>query len=190
MCMPVIDLNLGDIGELTEEQKKAIAAQAGTTTTPGVGDTMNGKTTGGQVSEAGNPGASGGDTPLQQLQNQQQVALADAQGQNNMLMDLLAQQAAASQAATAGVLQGQQAAADALKQGFLSLTDMQKQAMEAAEALRKNTGQASRKPNYSVSLKANKAKNKAGVSSTMLTGAGGIATSALPLGRAALLGGA
>jgi len=132
---------------------------------------------------------SGGATPAELLAQQQGIANSDAAGAANVLNQQITQQALLAQQNQQAILDAQKNASDALNQGFLSLTQMQKDAMTQAEQLRKNTGQASRKPNYSVSLKANKAANSGGVSSTMLTGASGVAPAALTLGRPALLGG-
>ena len=56
--------------------------------------------------------------------------------------------------------------------------------------LRKNTGQAARKPSYSLSMAKTQRANSQGAASTMLTGSGGVPTNQLALGRAQLLGGA
>jgi hypothetical protein len=50
------------------------------------------------------------------------------------------------------------------------------------------TGQQSKKPNYARALATNKALNSGGLSSTMLTGAGGVPNTSLTLGRTSLLG--
>jgi hypothetical protein len=131
---------------------------------------------------------SGGLTPAEQLAQQTAMDLKTTKDQADVLNAQIAQQAVLAQQNQQAILQAQQNASNALNQGFLSLTDQQTKAMAAAEELRKNTGQASRKPNYSVSLKANKAANAGGITSTMLTGPGGVAASALPLGKAAVLG--
>ena len=62
--------------------------------------------------------------------------------------------------------------------------------MDAANELRKNTGQAARKPSYSLSMAKTQRANSQGAASTMLTGSGGVPTNQLALGRAQLLGGA
>lgn len=206
MCVP-FNIDIPTDVTMTEEERQRLRqglSQSGDpvgagTDTPAAGggatggdgaNTNTAKPSGGLVTEAGNPGASGGLTPAEMAAQELATAVSDAQAQNTMLMQTIASQASNFGNTTTAIIEAQQAAAAALSNGYLSLTDQQKKAMEAAEQLRKNTGQASRKPNYSVSLKANANKNKSGISSTMLTGAGGVAASSLPLGRASLLGGA
>lgn len=110
--------------------------------------------------------------------------------QNTLLINSLTELAHKFTDTTSSILGAQTDATNALKDGFLDLSQQQKDALTAADQLRKNTGQAARKPNYSLSLAANRRANAKGASSTMLTGAGGVPTNQLALGRAQLLGGA
>lgn len=204
MCVPIVEPDV----KLSDEDLKRIqdAASAGgtttgATTTPATttpadtstattasgGRTIPGKATGGTVTEQGNT-ESGGLTPAELLNQQLMGQIADLQGNANLINQQIANQATGFQSVAQGILDGQKLAADALKSGFLDLTEQQQKAMDAAEVLRKNTGQASRKPNYSLSLKANAQANRGGISSTLLTGATGVATNELTLGRPALLG--
>lgn len=65
------------------------------------------------------------------------------------------------------------------------------QAAKTAEAVlkqRDQQAQAVKRPNYTEIMRRQKALNSGGLSSTMLTGAGGVAPGALPLGGVSLLG--
>ena len=154
------------------------ATETPATVLPGTGEPK-------PITEKGDPGPM---TPAQELAAQQELDLKAAKEQQDILNQQIAQQAVLYQQNQQAILQAQQQATNALSQGFLSLSAQQTEAMAKAEQLRKNTGQASRKPNYSVSLKANKAANAGGVTSTMLTGPGGVSSAALPLGKATVLG--
>lgn len=193
MCVPIVM----DTPELSDEDLKRIQDEAGTanptaaggnTTTPAGGRTVPGKAEGGTVTEAGNT-ASGGLTPAEQLGQVVQGQLADLAGSNTLLQQQITSQAEGFQSVAQGILDSQNMAANALKDGFLSLTDQQNKALKAADDLRKNTGQAQRKPNYSLKLKENAKANRTGLATTMLTGLGGVDTASLTLGKASLLGG-
>lgn len=110
--------------------------------------------------------------------------------QNTLLINSLTTLAHQFSDTTAGILQGQKDASNALTSGFLNLSQQQQKALDAADALRKNTGQAARKPSYSLSMAKVQRANAGGPSSTMLTGVAGVPTNQLALGRAQLLGGA
>ena len=110
--------------------------------------------------------------------------------QNTLLINSLTNLAHQFSDTTAGILAGQTAATQALTGGFLNLSDQQQKALDAANELRKNTGQAARKPSYSLSMAKTQRANSQGAASTMLTGSGGVPTNQLALGRAQLLGGA
>lgn len=129
-------------------------------------------------------------TPAQQLAASSTNATDLAAQQNRDLITSITDLAHHVTDTTTNILDAQTKATDALKNGFIDLTTQQQAALKAADDLRKNTGQASRKPSYSLSLDANRRSNSTGNSSTMLTGAGGVPTNTLALGRAQLLGGA
>lgn len=110
--------------------------------------------------------------------------------QNTALINSLTTLAHQFTDTTAGILQGQKDATAALTSGFLDLTKSQQDALKAADDLRKNTGQAARHPSYSLSMAKVQRANAGGAASTMLTGATGVPTNQLALGRQQLLGGA
>lgn len=111
------------------------------------------------------------------------------QDQNTLLINSLTEMAHKFTDTTSSILNAQTDATNALKDGFLSLNQSQKDAMVAAEQLRQNTGQEARKANYSLSLSRNRSEMSQGNSSTVLTGSEGVPTNLLALGRAQLLGG-
>lgn len=184
--------------DLTDEERRRMEAAAGGATPAGTTETPTAALPGTGTANAAKdpntpivePGSqtSFGQSDAGVLADKQQQQLDAAAQQNALLQQQIAAQAASYQQSQDAILKAQQQATTALKDGFLALTDLQKKAMVDADQLRKNTGQAERKPNYSVSLKANAAKNAGGVSSTALTGATGIAPGTLPLGKTALLG--
>lgn len=86
----------------------------------------------------------------------------------------LAEQASAAQKAQADQATQSAAAIKALQDGQKAAAD--------------SVGQASKKPNYAATLKRNKELNSTGISSTMLTGPGGVSNSSLTLGLTSLVG--
>lgn len=181
--------------DLTDEERRRMEAAAGGATPAGTTETPTAALPGTGTAKDPNtpivePGSqtSFGQSDAGVLADKQQQQLDAAAQQNALLTQQIAAQAASYQSSQDAILKAQQQATAALQQGFLTLSQQQSAALQAADQLRKNTGQAERKPNYSVSLKANAAKNASGVSSTALTGATGIAPSTLPLGKTAVLG--
>lgn len=203
MCVPIIDN--AAIPELSDEDLKKLQAAQGGATTPGATGGTTTPTSGPDgpqpdgsgpipgksgIAGGGDKGmdASGGLSPVQLLQQQVQAQQTAAEDQQFGFQQAITLQAAGFQSVAAGIMQSQQMASDALRAGFLDLTDVQKKALDAADQLRKNTGQGSRKPNYGAKLKENAKASRGGITSTMLTGVGGVPNSALPLGKASLLG--
>lgn len=108
-------------------------------------------------------------------------ALAAAKAQTDALNAQIAAQSAA---------QSEQArqSAESIQAMQASLLEGQRSAAQAAEMAIKNTGQKAKAPNIANLMKANKAANSRGISSTMLTGPQGVNPAALTLGRNQLLG--
>jgi hypothetical protein len=170
----------------------ALAADEGRVFVPGapypgaVQDTTSGTTATPDTSQlAGNGDKGMGPTPETGMKKTDPVV-----DQNTLLINSLTEMAHKVTDQTSSILQAQKDASSALNSGFLDLTASQQAALDAADQLRKNTGQASRKPSYSLSMAKNRQANANGLSSTMLTGTGGVPTNQLALGRAQLLGGA
>lgn len=192
--------------DLSDEERRRIEAAANATSPmgatetpatalPGTGTLADGQTNTNTAKDPDKPIVEPGsqtsfgqsDAGVLADQNKQQTDALTTQ--NDLLMKQIAQQTLNFQTQQDAILKAQKAATDAISSGFLTLSQQQQAALQAADQLRKNTGQAERKPNYSVSLKANAAKNAGGISSTALTGPGGVAPGTLPLGKTSLLGG-
>lgn len=111
--------------------------------------------------------------------------LAQLQAQNTSLTGLISTQADNFAKSQADLLKNfDQAKADSATQMGALMKQLQDQVTGQANS----TGQAAKKPNYAQALRRNKDLNSNGLSSTMLTGAQGVAPTALTLGFTNLLG--
>lgn len=120
-------------------------------------------------------------TAVTGVQSQTKSIVDGLTAQNTALTGQIAQQTAQFKTQQGALLQGfQQAQADNAK----AMADLMKQ---MSDVQNQNT-QAAKKPNYARALANNKALNGGGLSSTMLTGASGVAPTSLTLGRTSLLG--
>lgn len=201
MCVPLdmTDEKYGSNGEPVIDQPPAFVVDGGTTapapaaSAPAAPQNTTINSSGGVQTETPTGGAGGGGPDesgsFRQTEgsgfNQPNIPQPAA---FDPIAAQMAAQASMFSQLTKDIMAGQKEAANAMREGFLSLTEQQQKALAAADELRKNTGQASRKPNYSLSLKNNARNNRGGITSTMLTGVGGIATGDLPLGKTNLLG--
>lgn len=115
-----------------------------------------------------------------------QIKAAQDAGQQQV--DALTAQNAALTATITGQ-QGQFASTQTeLLSQFQAAAGAQAGAMAALLKSQEESAQKPKKPNYAQALAKNKALNGNGLSSTMLTGSGGVTASALPLGTTSLLG--
>lgn len=122
----------------------------------------------------------------EQQQNQQIIAQMQTDStnqinllsaQNQQLQKSITDQGAQFQTATQSLI-------DAQNQAAKQASDAAKAAADAAN----NSGQLPHAANYGENLLANQRKNMGGITSTMLTGAGGVDSGALTLGKTTLLG--
>jgi hypothetical protein len=115
-------------------------------------------------------------------------ALSQAQGQTTSLIAQMQQQQTALQNTMAQQTMDYQKSQGDLLAGFQKAQEAQAKQMADLVAQLNSTAQPQKTPNYSAALAKNKALNSGGLSSTMLTGATGVNTQALTLGKTSLLG--
>lgn len=116
-------------------------------------------------------------TAVDSLKTSQTDILKQLQTQNTSLTGLITNQAN----------QFQRSQTDLLAQ-FQSAQEASAKQMADLVAQLNSNGQPAKKPNYARALAQNKALNSGGLSSTMLTGPAGVASTAMTLGRTSLLG--